>query len=432
MSVVRGGARAWLLTCVWAAACDDGQEPRTRPLDVLDASMQDGDASLEAPTDAVVDAPAPVDAGDAGSPTQACTISTDGVATVSDSYLSAIDPIDVALRNDGATLSWVSLEGGKRRVQTNWFNLQSDDAVMAPRVAEDSTQVEPALAATSAGFVSVWSDDLTGTFTLRARRFEATGEVSAAPARALTSDGGDDHLPVIASGANGNTVVVWQASSPVARVRAMVLGSDGAPAGVAHDLPGYGAGLGRAALARLGSGYVLAWVDAAQRHVHAQRLDAEGKPVGASQQVDAEGNARGNLTLATTDRGGALAFDVMVSGVRPEVRFRAFDANATPIGIEQNVTAFPATGMRPALIAARGGFVLAYRSTEAAAQQLRVALLDGDGQTLAGAKVAALASLDLPLAMGIAPAGDRLFLGWLDQLTDNNGYQLQRAWIHCD
>jgi hypothetical protein len=237
---------------------------------------------------------------------------------------------------------------------------------------------------------------------------------------------------VLALGADGNVVVVWTARGPSAHGKSALLGADGKVVGVSHDLPSVGAILGRAALSPMGTGYLLAWVDVAMRRVHTQVLDASGVPVGVSSQIDAEGNARGNLDLAFTDQGGALVFDVLVDGVRPEVRLRTFSVQGVANGNEHQLTPYPDTGTRPSLVAVRGGYVLAYRSAQASARKVRVALLDARGVSFRAADVAPVTGFDLPLVMRMSPDGEAVFLSWLDQLPDSIGHQLQRTWIHCD
>jgi hypothetical protein len=325
----------------------------------------------------------------------------------------------------------VAFENGKGRAFTRWFGVNGA-SLEAPHPSDDANQTEPAIVATNTGFFAVSSDDVAGRFQLRARRTGVAGELIDVEPTSLTNDAADNHVPVLAHGADSNVVIVWQVRSPSARGKSMVLDKDSKPLGVAHDVPDLGAIVGRPALSPMGTGYLLAWVDAAGRHVHVQRLDAGGVPVGVSSQVDAEGNARGNLDLAFTGQGGALVFDVLVDGVRPEVRVRTFDVSGVASGNEQNLTRYPDTGMRPSLIASRGGYVLAYRSAQPPGQQLRLALLDGRGAPITAAKVTSIASLDLPLVLRASPDGEAGFLSWLDQLPDTNGYQLQRTWIHCD
>jgi hypothetical protein len=407
----------------------------TYPTWTIDGGVMD--ASSPVVRDASLDATALPDSAsnsnaDAGAGALSCT--TGIISTVSETALSPREPLTASLRNDGASLGWIALESGKSRAFTTWFGV-TGGALFAPPAMDDSEQSTPSIAATSAGFLSVSSDNLAGSVQLRARRTGVTGELVDEEPRSLTNDAADNHTPVLASGADGNILVAWQVRSPSPHGRTMLVDRDGNPLGVAHDVPDLGELVGRAALSPVGTGYLLAWVDAPGRRVHVQRLDAGGLAVGSSSQVDADGHARGNLDLAFTDQGGALVFDVLVDGVRPEVRMRTFDARGFATGNEREVTQYPDTGTWPSLVAVRGGYMLAYRSAQLPGvpdQQLRLALLDARGAPITSAKVAPLTSFDLPLVLRASPDGEVRFLSWLDRLPDINGYQLQRTWIHCD
>ncbi|MDB4975751.1 MAG: cell wall/surface repeat protein [Myxococcaceae bacterium] len=441
MSAVRGGARAWLLACVCSAACGD-DDPGTIPVGSLDAGQRDGsisfpmdaglvhaDGSVEQPSDAST--PLLFDATTAAA--LGCRIA-EGPIEVSESSLDPLGPLGLGVRNGGATLSWSSFEAGKYRLSTRWFSatVGASDARDTPALAGDSAQTEPAVAATSTGYVSVWSDDARGSYNLRAWRTDAAGVALDGAPIDLTTDGSDDHDPAVAVGPDGKSVVVWQARVPSVQGKVLLLGADGKPSGTAHDIPGYGASIGRPAIARIGSGFVVAWVEATARHVRLQNLDATGTPTGSSVQVDADGDAHGNIDFAVSSQGGAISFDVLVDGARPEVHLRPLDQTGAPSGPEQIVTKFPDQGSQPALMALRGGYALAYRGGPTSVPQLRLALLDGRGGFIAATDVTPVESIALPLVLRGSPDGTRMFLGWLDAVAYAPTYKLQRAWILCD
>ncbi|MDB4986330.1 MAG: hypothetical protein JWN04_1508 [Myxococcaceae bacterium] len=436
MSGVRGGARAWLLACVCSAACgDDSDTGAVVQIPSIDAGMRDGSAT--APLDsAVVDASPPSDSSVTLTPDakQACVIGNGGISLVNQDSLDPDAPLGLAVRDDGATLSWTAYESGKFHLTTRWFGASSapSDARQTPPAGAGSTQAEPTIVTTKTGFLSVWSDDAAGTFNLRAWATNASGEVLAAAPSMLTSASSDEREPVLAFGADGNALVAWQSRSPGVQGKTLLIGADSTALGNANVISDFGASAGRPALAPLGAGYVLAWVDAASRHVHMQALDAHGAPARASSQVDSEGNARGHLDFATTDQGGALVFDVLVDGARPDIRFRTFDLNGVASGPEQIVSKYPDSGSFPAIVALRGGYAVAYRSAQLPQQQLRLALLDGLGSAIASANIAPVTSINLPLALRASPDGTRMFVGWVDSIANTNSLQLQRAWIHCD
>jgi hypothetical protein len=425
MLALRGYARAWLLLCLATSACADEEEPAGQPLPGLDSGLPDGGGSL--------DASVSVDGGllspDAMAIASGCGV--DEVAEVSRSALDPESPLGVDVNNKGATLSWISFVQGKSRLTSRWLGTRGGGQE-TPGAEGDLAQLEPVVTAVGTGFLSVWTEQVGGHYNLRAQRTGQQGEALDSVPTGLTQDDADNHEPVLALGADGNVLVVWQAHQPSLQGKALLIDSTSSAVGSAQLIPALTATAGRPALAALGTGYVLAWVDAALRQVHLQKLDASGKPVGSSARVDAEGGAHGNVDMATTEQGGAVTFDVLVDGVRPEVRFRSFDADATPTGPEQIVTSYPDKGLSPSIVAFRGGYALAYRSAESAQQQLRLALVRSSGVPLRTIDIATVTSINFPVVLRATPDGTRMFVGWLDSVPDSTTYQLQRAWIHCD
>ena len=444
MFAVRGGARAWLLAGLCAAGCgDDGTGTPSVPIGELDASGADAsrpDLDAAAKDAALASDADPSQAGDAGttpgggmdggedSGLSGLKCVKDSIAVAENTFVSPTDPIAVSMRNDGAILSWVIFDNGHRRVSQVWFNPLTVDSVGIAETA-DSNQTAPASATTASGFLTVWSDDLNGVSDLRVSAFDQHGAPGGAQDSFLTSDTASDDTPTIATGADGNVLVVWQSAGVG---RALLLSANGAAIGTPHDLPSYGASVGRPALARLAAGYALAWVDAASRHVHMQMLDASGTPIGTSSVVDSDADAQGGVALATNDMGGAVVFDVLISGQRAEVRFRAFDTMGAPSGSERVVTQAPDTGLSPSIVPLRGGYALAYRSSATADRSVRLLLLDRYGAQIAATDVAAIQSNELSLALRVSPDEKRLFLGWVDRIAETGAYNLQRAWMHCD
>jgi hypothetical protein len=414
---------------VWACAGDDAS---SGGVDLLDGGTQPSiDAALGADaTQGSVEAGADA-ASDAGGPSSSCRVRSDGVAVVAERAFDPQGRVAVAARSRGALLSWSQYRAGKSRVFSRWFGVTAD-AVDTPPDG-DSNQLDVHSTATSQGFLTTWSDDLGGPLGLRARRHDDRGVPLDAAPIALTGDGVSHGAAVSAQGADGKLLVVYL-DAMTRHGSSLLLGADARPAGAPREL--FGATVGRPALAVFGTGYVVAWVDAATRRVSLQRLDAAGLPAGASMRVDSDGDAQGNLELTTSASEGALAWDVLVSGSRAEVRMRTFGADGAPKGIEQNLTPFPDSGLHPALVAARGGYIVAYRSARSGALALRLLLLDGRGKPVSASQsagpIASLLQQDLPLAMRMTTDGANLFVGWLDQTPDTSEYALQRVWIGCD
>jgi hypothetical protein len=434
----------WIaLSAACVCACGDGDGSRGS-VDLLDSGMPSIDAAFgsDARADGSLNADASLDAAVASdaAPSEAdasrCALRTDVAydSVIAERFFNSQSPISVAVQGDGALLSWSQFRGGKSRVFSRWYGVTAD-AVDAPEIGDDSTQDEVFSAPTSSGFLTTWSDDLSGHLELRARRSDDHGATLDVAPIALTSAGASQHDAVAAQGADGKILVAYTTAEP-ASGSVLLLSSDGSPMGPALGVLGFGAHVGRPALAAFRSGYLLAWVDADARRVHLQKLDAAGALAGAGVLIDGEGSAQGNLDIAVATSGGAVAWDVLVAGVRPEIRLRTFDADGKPSGNERQLTPFPDTGLRPALAAARGGYLLAYRSQQASTVALRLVLLDYQGEPVPGAKAAltitSLLQQDLPLAMRMTGDGRNVFVGWLDQTPNTTEYQLQRAWIGCD
>lgn len=394
----------------------------------LDAAL-DATARVDASDGSAFDRDAAPDASGGGA--SRCRVRDDGISMVAERGFDPRSPLALAAHTRGALLSWSQYRSGKSRVTSRWFGV-SADAVEAPSEG-DSNQLNVSSSATRQGFFTSWSDDLGGSLGLRARRTDDDGVPLDATPVAVTSDSASYSDAVSAQGADGNIALLY-VDANTRKASTLLLGADAKPTRAAREL--FGASLGRPALAAFDSGYLVAWVDAATRRVNMQKLDAAAVPSGASVRVDSDGDAQGNLDLTTSASEGALVWDVLVSGSRAEVRLRTFGTDGAPTGIEQNLTPFPDSGLHPSLVAARGGYIVAYRSAQPGTLALRLLLLDGRGKLVsASTGVLSLASLlqqDLPLAMRMTTDGLSLFVAWLDQTPNTSDYALQRAWIGCD
>ncbi|HEX5659177.1 MAG TPA: hypothetical protein VFX59_18415 [Polyangiales bacterium] len=413
---------------------DDGNDDGTVIID-MDASTLD--AGSDATTiDAARDAGHPsVDAG----PNVLCSFTRSAVTSVANGTVSADDPIALSVRNDGASLSWIDYDLGKRRLSTYWFG--SDRVSLFSPLGDGgviTTQYEPGNVATSAGFLTVWSDDeATGTqdpiVDVRAQGWGADGRPTAPQSTKLTTNGAatDEGTPVLASGADGNVLLVWQ-NGGLSNGTALLLDATGAALGQPHTIPNFGPQSGQPVLAALNNRFVLAWADPVALRVHQIVLDATGSPVGNDVLVDVESNAAGTVDLATSAAGGAIVFDVLVAGSRPEVRFHAFDASGVLTGSERVITDYPGTGSSPSIVPLAAGYVVAYRSPKAPDMQLQLALVDSLGAVTGGISVAPIVDKALPVALRIAPDGKQMFLSWMDRVSGTAAYNLQRTWVTCD
>jgi len=457
MPLSRGSARLWWVAYLGLSACGGGgggdtvpdrDLPDTGAIPTEDGSVTPGD--LDAGSDASVetDAGTDADAGDAfdGSSEEdagppeivdigPCSLDQSSVLRVEETGIYAEQPIAVSMRNEGGALAWVGLaQGGKRVVRQRWYPLYDVYGTEPDPFAMLSNQTEPSSAATASGHLTVWVDDFDARPDVRLARMSADGVRTEATVDWLTRDEATETAPVVAAGAEGRALVVWQSKAgddaPVGR--AQLLDVSGRPSGSVLTLPGYGAMIGRPALARLGAGYVLAWTDATTAaHVHLQRLDATGAPIGSPVQVDKSGNAQGHVDLATGTTGGAVVFDVRIAGERGEARIRTFDTAGAWRGAE-TVVGSTDTGLWPSVVALNGGFVVAYRSATADGNALRVALHGSRGSHLGATTVRTIDNDNLPTVLRISPDAKRLMLAWLDRVSHTNAFELHRAWVRCD
>jgi hypothetical protein len=424
---------AWLLVAgsLVVGCGDDGGDNGRVDLD-LDARAPFDSGNNLPRNDGGLDASHVEPKRDADTSVVICAFTRSEIAEVANSAVSVADPIALAVRNDGASLSWIAYEMGAPRLWTQWFGSDRTSTFSPDSDGGTATQREPGNIATGSGFLTVWSDDEGGP-DLIAQGAGADGQLTAPHAVKLSSDGAStrERTPVLAPAADGKLLAVWQ-NAGTSRGTALLLDATGAAVGVPHAIENYPAQSMQPALAALGSRFVLAWVDPVLQRVHMVLLDGTGAPLGSDVLVDVEANASGTVDLATSEAGGAIVFDVQVAGVRPEVRFRTFDTSGALTGVERAITSAPSTGSSPSIVPIAGGYIVAYRSVKAPDLQLQLALLDSSGEVTGGISVAPVLDNDLPIALRIAPDGRQMFLSWMDRVSGTAAYNLQRTWVTCD
>ncbi|MET0287831.1 MAG: hypothetical protein ABW352_25305, partial [Polyangiales bacterium] len=259
MNIVRTTHASLLVASALLLGCgDDDGEGDTVIIDMdggtFDAG-RDADA-LDASRDATGTKPE-LDAG----PAIVCSFTRSALATVANGTVSADDPIALAVRNDGASLGWISYEQGVRRLSTSWFS--SDRGTLFSPLGDGGTslQVEPSNVSTTAGFLSVWSDDRDGV-DLRAQGWGPDGRPTAPESIKLTANSATslESRPVLARGADGNILLVWQ-NAGLPSGTALLLDANGGVLGQPQTIENFGPQTGQPVLAALGSRYVLAWAD---------------------------------------------------------------------------------------------------------------------------------------------------------------------------
>lgn len=430
-------SRALLFACVCAAACGDDEGPPTKfvPGDMDASESQDASSDAGADGSQLDDGSTsvPADGGarmDGGKP-PVCTIKAAATVTATTLGVAPNEPIALAVRNEAASLAWVGFESGKPRVSQLWYAPNGHlTGVPFPHL----DQGQPSIASFGSSFLTVWSESESAGTRLRAQVFTVSENlvVDPAPVPVYVSESTDVQNSVVARGADGNALVVWQNRTAPLHGTAQLLGAGAVPVGQPHDVPAFQAIVGQPALQPLGAGYVLAWVDSAGARVHLQALDATGAPTGPARIADTEGNATGALDLATSDQGGALVFELLIASSRSEVRFRTFDLTGTPTRAELPLVDGVESGRMPTISALRGGYIAAYRSLQAPQTQLRVRLLDDIGKSVATADITPLTYANMPVSLRASADGANLSVAWVDGSPDTATYGLNHTWIRCD
>jgi Ca2+-binding RTX toxin-like protein len=223
-------------------------------------------------------------------------------------------------------------------------------------------------------FVYAWQDtaqdgaDASGS-AIRMRVFDPFGIALPPVLVAGTTTVGNQANPQVLGLANGHFVVAWEdnsgsgADTSGTAIRGQVFDANGARVGgefIANTTTaGNQAGV---ALARNGSGFVVAWVDGsgADTDIRAQRFDASGNKLGGEILAGAStaGHQR-TVRAADTDTGFALAW------------LSDDDANGTLDGV--HVQSYTSTG------AARGGETTTTAQVQNLQEYLDIARIDGAG-----------------------------------------------------
>jgi hypothetical protein len=184
-----------------------------------------------------------------------------------------------------------------------------------------SQQLTPAVAASAAGFVVVWSSlQGTGGYDVFAQRYDGTGNPLGFEFRVNTHTPDFQIAPDVAADAAGNFVVVWTSRD--------------------QDGSDYG--------------------------IFGQRFDAAGIPAGPEFGVNAYATGRQWLPAVAREAGGAfmVTWTTVDSYALEKVVGQRFDANGTKVGEEFRVNTFTTGSQRVSAIAARGGekFVVTWTS----------------------------------------------------------------------
>lgn len=384
-------ARAAVLAASVLFGCDG--KPPPIPLDggQRDAGRRDAGPRDAGPArDAFVpDADAAsIQPPDAGPPS--CTVGPDDVHKVA-TDLPGDRVIALAAAGDGFGLVFTALPEGAASAEVHGVRLSSsgDLGTLSAITAPPGRKQTPVVGALGTTWVSAWVDNDPDTFEVRTRALATDLAPTGASAAYLTATPAvGESGPTMLVG-SGGALVAWIADDGTTRsVRAQRVGADGAPIG-ASAVASSGHRFGALVLGELAAGPALLYpttedtAGGPETRVYVQGLTAAGAMRGGALRIDQEGNADGTVDAALFPSGGAVVFGVLVGGVRSEVRFRALDGEGGLVGDERIL----AQGTDASIAAFAGGYAVSYRASASPAE-IRLLLVSNLGDVVAELPVA--------------------------------------------
>ncbi|HEY8430956.1 MAG TPA: hypothetical protein VIL20_21405 [Sandaracinaceae bacterium] len=423
------------------SACDDTPPPIV--LDAgprIDAGRRDAGPRPDAgpPRDA-----GPLDAGDSGPVPMPdgggavhCTVDPAHVHELGADPFGGDRIVGLAAGATSFAVVWTQVPEGQsiqqvvgRRIESSGELAGSGPVTITP--GRSGRKQWPVVAATGSSWVVAWIDNSSDAFEVYtqglATDLAPTGTampVTATPARM------EDNAVLLDR--SGGLMLAWvedmTAGTRVAR--AQPLATDGTPTGGiatasnAEDRPG------QIAIGELADGPVLVWSEGmgGRSTVYMQGLTSAGAVRGPRVRVsaDAEENSDGTVDAALAPSGGAIVFGALVSGIRPEVRFRAIGPEGELLGDERVL----AHGNGASVARFAGGFAVAYRAPASGETpaQIRLMLVSALGDVVAEVPV-----VDAPTEGGrttVRVSGDgRIGIAWAE--PSDAGTAIGAAVVTC-
>lgn len=166
----------------------------------------------------------------------------------------------------------------------------------------------------------------------------------------------------------------------------------------------------------------------------------DGAVITDSAVVNSQSNATEEVSVAFGDDYGIVSFGVLIEDVRQEIRVRLMDSDGEAVRPEQVVSRAPLRGRSPMAASYAGGYALAYRASNPAREDhLRVAFIHGSDGIVVAEYDLGVADFEGGLS-GIAVDGDGgLAVGWANvegagsPSTVVRGARLScgAAWLRC-
>ncbi len=177
-------------------------------------------------------------------------------------------------------------------------------------------------------------------------------------------------------------------------------------------------------LAWTGTEFVMAFQDqrdpSVEWSIFAQRLDADGKPLGVNVQLV---SAEAESPAIAVGRSGLGLTWTHVVGTSKEIWFQTFDRALAPMSQPTRVTAPGASGVYSTLVWSQDRYVLAWDDRDGARKAIYAATYDEAAQPIVAAKIVT-DSPRFSRTPALLPLGDRVQLVFADDKDQNVGYEL--------
>ena len=402
----------------WIVSGCDGQPPPI-PLDAgrRDAGVDAGRDAGPRPDGALPDT-GPVMGPDAGPPS--CTLDPSDVRKVG-SDRPGDRTVGLAATSDGFGLVFTALPASAVVAEVQGVRLSSSGELGETHTitAPPGQKRPPTLAALGTTWVAAWVDNDPDTFEVRARALSSDlAPIGASAAHLTATPAVGESGPTLFVGSDG-ALLAWIADDGTTRaVRAQRLGADGAPIG-SSAVASSGHRFGALALAELAAGPALLYTtpedtgSGPESRLYLQGLTASGATRGAALRIDQEGNADGTVDAALSSSGGAVVFGVLVAGVRNEVRFRALSGAGALVGDERIL----AEGTDASIAAFAGGYAVSYRAASSA--EVRLLLVTELGDVIAELPIAAAQVAGGRTTVRVSGDG-QIAIAWADTDTETS------------
>lgn len=321
-------------------------------------------------------ADAPVFTIDTGRPVSAEIDVSDPI----DNNFGDYEPKIAALNDGGFVVTWYSYRDSEADVYTRAYDADgtargAEQNVSNP-AGNDAGGYQPAITTlTDGGYVVTWYAYRDGDGDVYTRAYDANGTPRGAAQNIsdVTDNDVDDYQSSIMALPDGGYAVTWLTSGDGdSDVYTRTYDANGTPRGAEQNVSVHGINDYQATMTALNDGgYVVAWHTANDGDIYTRTYNADGTPRAPAQDVsDPVNNHSPDLAAAITtltDGSYVVAWNSYRDG-DSDVFTRAYNADGTPKGAEQNVSDPTNNGKfdeQPSITALTdGGYVVAWQKTD--------------------------------------------------------------------